>query len=294
MPLSGDQTGPGIHDYCVNIGITIKDGQESIQRVCHLAHADGMAGVERIAETTANHTKERREFFVGRVAEEGDAQAGVLKRIRHNHRRPACHGNQADPIPGCGFHKLQELDDVEEFIETAGARGGPGPGGQAGLGQGKGAPAMRAGDGVVEAGAGMVGHHAEVLEFAGYLDGGASGSFQVFDETNEVVVSITASGPDPHFRVIYFASTDCSGTPYFHEGQGINGGFALGGGNGRLFAIEETQPSATVSISSILRAAGDCDEPPPEDLLMFTGREVFLDLSFPLPKPLYVAPAPQP
>jgi hypothetical protein len=129
----------------------------------------------------------------------------------------------------------------------------------------------------------------------GLFGGGDVSVFQVFDEANGVMLTIGSDG-NPQMRLVTlsFATTDCTGTPYFFAASSYPGSAGVLYSNGQhYFAIETPATEEIVSISSHRRDDGVCFARPAEDERVWLGREVVLGLTFPVARPLYVGLPPR-
>jgi hypothetical protein len=139
------------------------------------------------------------------------------------------------------------------------------------------------------------GNGVPVGRYAGGEPGGSQAYVQVFDEANGVLFTIWQGGKLLETPAnMYYKTTDCSGVPYVISSSYTWGmaAFLYTSGAGRLFAMDTVRPLETITAASWLNN-GVCHQELRVDLLVYRGREVFLDLSFPLPLPIYVGLPPE-
>ncbi len=125
---------------------------------------------------------------------------------------------------------------------------------------------------------------------------GDSRSVRVFHEPSEVAFEIGFDGNliGPPGRALRFEDTLRQSPPFIEQDDGGIAGFLLDDGVG-LIAVENGVLSTVKTIRSSQGSGGGCFTLPASvDLLVVPVRQVPLSgITFPLPTPLYVAPAPE-
>ena len=136
----------------------------------------------------------------------------------------------------------------------------------------------------------------EVGRLVDFLDGGGSGSsntYYVYLDAIAASVRLSDQGQHlPDFHPIYFDQPDCQGQPYVKLSRSKRLTAPGGPPGAERFFVGRAAPYTTLTSSSELFLGG-CVNESREPVEMIPADEIVLedlDLSFPLPGPLHIAP----